>query len=146
MHIDLATSRRLTRQIDAVASGARPAASGRLLARRAAVDDRFNVTKALAATVRYLKIAEQQFGRQDLAVESYHMGIGNLHHVLDAYDGGRCGPLRAAVLRQRPDPARRRLPAPGQLRRRLVDVLLARAGRRADHEALPDRPCRAVAG
>jgi hypothetical protein len=42
--------------------------------------------------VRYLKIAEQQFGRQDLAVESYHMGIGNLHHVLDAYNGGHAVP------------------------------------------------------
>jgi Transglycosylase SLT domain len=88
MHIDLAKSRRLTRQIDAVASGARAGRLDPLLARRAAIDDRFNATKALAGTVRYLKIAEQQFGRQDLAVESYHMGIGNLHQVLDAYNGG----------------------------------------------------------
>ena len=47
------------------------------------------MTKELAATVRYLKIAERQFGRPDLAIESYHMGIGNLHQVLDLYDGGR---------------------------------------------------------
>jgi len=92
MHIDLAASRRLTRQINAVANGSRRGRLGPLLARRAAVDDRFNVGKELAATVRYLKIAEQQFGRPDLAVESYHMGIGNLHHVLDAYDGGRSVP------------------------------------------------------
>ncbi len=92
MHIDLASSRRLTRQINAVADGTRRGRLGRLLARRAAVDDRFNVTRELAATVRYLKIAEQQFGRSDLAVESYHMGIGNLHNVLDAYDGGRSVP------------------------------------------------------
>jgi hypothetical protein len=89
MHIDLAASRRLTRQIDAVAGGTRRGHLGRLLARRAAVDDRFNAPKALAATVRYLKIAERQFGRPDLAIESYHMGIGNLHDVLDLYDGGR---------------------------------------------------------
>jgi hypothetical protein len=88
MQIDLAKSRRLTRQIDAVASGAHAGRLGPLLARRAAIDDRFNATKALAGTARYLKIAEQQFGRQDLAVESYHMGIGNLHQVLDAYNGG----------------------------------------------------------
>ncbi|MGZ4293931.1 MAG: transglycosylase SLT domain-containing protein, partial [Solirubrobacteraceae bacterium] len=92
MHIDLARSRRLTRQIDAVAGGARSGHLGRLLARRAAADDRFDPSKALAATVRYLKIAEQQFGRQDLAIESYHMGIGNLHQVLSAYDGGRSVP------------------------------------------------------
>jgi hypothetical protein len=92
MHINLASSRRLTRQIDAVASGARAGRLGPLLARRAAVDDRFDPTKELAGTVRYLKIAEQQFGRTDLAIESYHMGIGNLHQVLDAYDGGRAVP------------------------------------------------------
>jgi transglycosylase-like protein with SLT domain len=92
MHVDLAASRRLTREIDAVAGGARRGHLGRLLARRAAIDDRFNVNKELAATVRYLKIAEAQFGRPDLAIESYHMGIGNLHHVLDAYDGGRAVP------------------------------------------------------
>ena len=92
MHIDLAASRRLTRQIDAVASGARAGRLGPLLARRARVDDRFDPTKELAGTVRYLKIAEQQFGRTDLAIESYHMGIGNLHQVLDAYDGGRAVP------------------------------------------------------
>ena len=89
MHIDLAASRRLTGQIDAVAAGTRRGRLGPLLARRAAVDGRFNVTKELAATVRYLKIAERQFGRPDLAIESYHMGIGNLHQVLDLYDGGR---------------------------------------------------------
>jgi hypothetical protein len=92
MHIDLASSRRLTRQIDAVAGGTRRGRLGRLLARRAAADDRFNASKALAATVRYLKIARGQFGRQDLAVESYHMGIGNLHQVLADYDGGRSVP------------------------------------------------------
>jgi hypothetical protein len=92
MHIDLAASRRLTKRIDAVASGSRRGRLGPLLARRAAIDDRFNVSKELAATVRYLKIAEQQFGRTDLAIESYHMGIGNLHGVLGAYDGGRAVP------------------------------------------------------
>jgi hypothetical protein len=92
MHVDLARSRRLTRQIDAVASGERRGRLDPLLARRAAADDRFNPGKALAATVRYLKIAQRQFGRQDLAVESYHMGIGNLHQVLADYDGGRAVP------------------------------------------------------
>jgi hypothetical protein len=71
-----------------VASGDRRGRLGPLLRRRAAIDDRFDPSKALAATVRYLKIAEEQFKRPDLAIESYHMGIGNLHQVLDAYDGG----------------------------------------------------------
>jgi hypothetical protein len=89
MHIDLARSRSLTKQINAVASGERRGRVGPLLARRAAIDDRFNPTKALAATVRYLTFARHQFGRQDLSVESYHMGIGNLHQVLADYDGGQ---------------------------------------------------------
>jgi hypothetical protein len=85
MHIDLAASRRLTGAITAAAS---PAAAARLTARRAAIDDRFDPPKALAATIRYLQIAERHFGRVDLAVESYHMGIGNLQQVLGDYDGG----------------------------------------------------------
>jgi Transglycosylase SLT domain len=92
MHIDLARSRQLTRQINAVADGSRRGNLRRLEARRAAADDRFNPAKALAATVRYLQIAQRQFGRQDLAVESYHMGIGNMHQVLGDYDGGRSVP------------------------------------------------------
>jgi hypothetical protein len=92
MHIDLARSRQLTARIDAVASGTRAGLLAPLLARRAAADDRFDPPKALAATVRYLQLAERQFGREDLAIESYHMGIGNLHNVLADYDGGRAVP------------------------------------------------------
>src|SRR4030095_8303974 len=54
-------------------------------ARRSQVDERFDPDKALAATGRYLKLAKDEFGREDLAVVSYHMGIGNLQHVLGAY-------------------------------------------------------------
>lgn len=92
MHIDLARSRRLTDQINAVAAGTRRGQLAPLLAQRAAADDRFNPVRELAATVRYLQDAEHQFGREDLAVESYHMGIGNLHQVLSGYDGGRAAP------------------------------------------------------
>jgi hypothetical protein len=88
MHIDLAKSRKLTGQIDSVAAGSRTGTLAPLLARRAAVDDRFNPAKELAATVRYLKLAQRRFGRQDLAVESYHMGMGNLDQVLADYNGG----------------------------------------------------------
>ena len=92
MHIDLARSRTLTGQIDAIAAGTRTGTLAPLLARRAAIDDRFNPAKELAATVRYLLFAERQFGREDLAIESYHMGVGNLHNVLSDYDGGRAVP------------------------------------------------------
>jgi hypothetical protein len=92
MHINLTLSRRLTKQINAIENGTRAGRLGPLLARRAAADDRFTPAKALAATVRYLETARRQFGREDLAIESYHMGIGNLHQVLVDYDAGRSVP------------------------------------------------------
>jgi hypothetical protein len=88
MNIDLARSRALTAQIDRASALGQSAAVARLQRRRARIDDRFDPRKALAATVRYLELARHDFGRLDLAVVSYHMGIGNLHNVLAAYDGG----------------------------------------------------------
>ena len=46
------------------------------------MDDRFDPAKALAGTARYLKLAIDRFGREDLAFVSYHMGMGNLETVL----------------------------------------------------------------
>lgn len=89
MHIDLRQSRSLTARIDAAYAAGDGSAVAQLQARRAKIDDRFNPRKALAATVRYLRLAQARFGRADLAVESYHMGIGNLQQVLARYDGGR---------------------------------------------------------
>jgi hypothetical protein len=54
---------------------------------RARVDQRFDPEGALAGMARYLAIAEEHFGRADLAVASYHMGIGNLEAVIGAYAG-----------------------------------------------------------
>jgi hypothetical protein len=59
--------------------------SARLLRKRRQVDERFDPNKALAGAVRYLKLARERFGREDLAVVSYHMGMGNLENVLGAY-------------------------------------------------------------
>jgi transglycosylase-like protein with SLT domain len=88
MNINLARSRQLTGQIDAAAAQGQNARVARLERQRAGADERFDPRQELAATVRYLKIAESHFGRWDLAFESYHMGIGNLQTVLDDYDGG----------------------------------------------------------
>ena len=82
MHVDVAASERLTRRL-ARARGPREA--DRLRAKRRRVDERFDPRKSLAATGRYLKLAMDEFGREDLAVVSYHMGIGNLQGVLGAY-------------------------------------------------------------
>ena len=82
MQVDVAASERLTRRL-ARARGPREA--DRLRAKRRRVDERFDPQKSLAATGRYLKLAKDEFGREDLAVVSYHMGIGNLQGVLGAY-------------------------------------------------------------
>jgi hypothetical protein len=79
MRIDVRTSERLTRGIS---RGRRVAARER---RRRRIDERFDPAKALAATARYLTIARERLGRDDLAIASYHMGIGNLQGALGAY-------------------------------------------------------------
>ncbi len=103
MHIDLRQSRSLTAKIDAAYAAGDGAAVARLQARRAKVDDRFDPRKALAATVRYLKLAQARFGRPDLAVESYHMGIGNLQQVLERYNGGHAVPYAQLFFDTAPD-------------------------------------------
>ena len=61
---------------------ARKAKTARALRR---ADDRFVPSKALAGTVRYLRLAKERLGRTDLALVSYHMGIGNLQRALSLY-------------------------------------------------------------
>jgi soluble lytic murein transglycosylase-like protein len=86
MHVDLAASKRIGRKI---VRANRQAKVDRLVRERAEVDDRFDPLKALAGTGRYLKLAEERFGSEELAFVSYHMGIGNLEGVLSAYAGTR---------------------------------------------------------
>lgn len=92
MHIELGRSQRLTAQIATAYAQGATGRVAQLQRQRAKIDDRFDPAKALAATVRYLKIARRDLGRWDLAVVSYHMGIGNLQSVLRAYDGGSAVP------------------------------------------------------
>ncbi|WP_320669291.1 DUF5715 family protein [Patulibacter defluvii] len=84
MKIDVARSKRLTRLIR---RGGRKRAAREAERRR--VDPRFDPRAALEATTRYLDIARKRLGgRDDLAVASYHMGIGNLQEVLRAFGRG----------------------------------------------------------
>ena len=85
MHIDVKRSAKLTRRIGRATSLKRLEA---LQAQRRRADDRFDPAKALAATGRYLHMAEQKFQSEELAFVSYHMGMGNLDGVLRAYAGG----------------------------------------------------------
>jgi hypothetical protein len=88
MHVDLPASIRITRQLVQAQRKARPALVATLLARRRRVDDRFDPVKALAGTARYLRQSRSHFPREDLAIEAYHMGIGNLQSVVAAFGAG----------------------------------------------------------
>ena len=63
------------------AAGAPPACARE----RRRADERFDPAAALAGAGRYLQIAEERFGDEELAVVSYHMGIGNLETALERY-------------------------------------------------------------
>ncbi|HET6508942.1 MAG TPA: transglycosylase SLT domain-containing protein [Baekduia sp.] len=83
LKVDVARSEKLTGTIARSRSEKHIA---RLKAQRREVDERFDPRKALEATTRYLEFARDNLhGRSDLAVESYHMGIGNLQRALKAY-------------------------------------------------------------
>jgi soluble lytic murein transglycosylase-like protein len=83
MKVDVARSEKLTSRI---ATGRRAAARE---AERRRVDERFDPRKALEATGRYLDFARSKLGgREDLAIASYHMGVGNLQDVLARYGAG----------------------------------------------------------
>jgi hypothetical protein len=89
MKIDLARSKTLTGRIARAERRGRDQEADRLRAARARIDERFDPRKALEATVRYLKFARGKLGdRQDLAVASYHMGVGNLQNLLRAVGQG----------------------------------------------------------
>ena len=85
MQVDPAGARRIGRSIARAQARGDGALVARLEDRRRRVDERFDPPKALAATARYLTLARDTLERDDLAVVSYHMGIGNLQTALRAY-------------------------------------------------------------
>jgi len=87
MNVDLDASRSLTVRIDGALLRGNLELADRLRAERRQVDHRFAPRRALAGTVRYLTAALQRLGHEELAVVSYHMGIGNLTNVIYAYTG-----------------------------------------------------------
>jgi Transglycosylase SLT domain len=98
MRIDLQESRSLTRRITRAERRGQARRARRLRAKRRRVDERFDPQKAIAAAGRYLKLARERFGSEELAIVSYHMGIGNLEGALRAYAGaGDDEPVREIV-------------------------------------------------
>jgi soluble lytic murein transglycosylase-like protein len=89
MHVDVERSARLTRRIDRALRRGELRRVRRLQRERRGADDRYDPVKALAGTARYLTIARDMLGREDLAFVAYHMGIGNLQDVLRAYGAER---------------------------------------------------------
>ena len=87
MRVDTAAARRLSRAIERADRRGQTARSRRLRARRRRVDERFDPVKSLQATGRYLSFARGRLGRPDLAVASYHMGVGNLQSVIADFAG-----------------------------------------------------------
>jgi hypothetical protein len=89
MKVDVARSARYTRQIGRALRKGNLLRVQRLRAARARVDERYDPAKALAGTARYLTMARERFdGSSELALVSYHMGMGNLETVLSEYAGG----------------------------------------------------------
>jgi len=89
MDVDVKSSARLTRRIARALRRGRLLELQRLRHRRRVLDERFDPVKALAGSARYLTIAREELGREDLAFVSYHMGIGNLQDVLRSYGAER---------------------------------------------------------
>jgi len=101
MNVDLALSRELTTKIREASAGGDAVAVERLRAARRSIDARFDPEQALEGTVRYLETALSRLGRADLAVVSYHMGIGNLSNVLRAYTNTDSGMPMKDLVRDR---------------------------------------------
>lgn len=91
MRVDLARSVELTNQIGVAFERNQDGKARRLAAERRSVDERFVPERALEGAARYLEVASERFGSDELAVVSYHMGIGNLESVISAYTGERTG-------------------------------------------------------
>ena len=85
LRVDTAKSRALSRRIYRSELRGSTVRVRQLRKWRSRYDERFAPMKSLRATVRYLTTGRRYLGRDDLAVVSYHMGIGNLQHVLAAY-------------------------------------------------------------
>src|SRR3954463_10400843 len=82
LHVDLNRARRLTARIAEATTNAQ---ARKLERARRRADQRFDPKFSLEAAARYLQMAQKKFGREDLAIATYHMGMGNLQTLLSRY-------------------------------------------------------------
>ena len=87
MEVDLERSITLTKQIAKAERKGEVAQAAKFARERARIDERFDPEAAIEGAARYLSIANERFGVEDLATVSYHMGIGNLESAMAGYDG-----------------------------------------------------------
>ncbi len=87
MEVDLERSITLTKQIAKAERKGEAAQAAKFARERARIDERFDPEAAIEGAARYLSIANERFGVEDLATVSYHMGIGNLESAMAGYDG-----------------------------------------------------------
>ena len=93
MRVDVSRSARLTRQIARAERRGQTRRVARLRAARRRVDERYDPQKAIEAAARYLTFAEGELdGSEELAVVSYHMGVGNLQNVRDRFGADKDTP------------------------------------------------------
>lgn len=88
MKIDTGASRALTAQIGDARLRGRERRVRRLEAQRRRVDQRFDPREALEGTARYLVSSRRAVRREDLAIVSYHMGLGNLGNLIEKFGEG----------------------------------------------------------
>ncbi len=98
MRTDPAAARKLTRAIARAQRRGDSKRVDKLVARRRRVDERFDPRESLEATARYLRLAKKRLARDDMAVASYHMGIGNLQSAIADFARGSAAPASYAEL------------------------------------------------
>jgi hypothetical protein len=85
MRADVEASERLTSAIARAEASGKTARAELLRARRRQVDERFHPGDAIEGAGHYIALAKQRFDTEELAVVSYHMGMGNLETALAAF-------------------------------------------------------------
>ena len=100
LHVDVRHANLLTRRI---AHAWRGRTALQLRHWRARYDERYAPAKSLRATASYLAQARRTLGRDDLAIEAYHVGVGRLRGVEESYASlyfrtGRVDPYAFKVL------------------------------------------------